>query len=63
MPDTKIADFGNTINAFATGTDKEPYVVIGNLAPKLLNPKELHFIIYTIISPRYYYTRINKKNL
>lgn len=45
MPDTKIADFGNTINAFATGTDKEPYVVIGNLAPKLLNPKELHFII------------------
>lgn len=44
-PYAVIAGLGSDINAFATGTDEEPYIVVGNMAPKLLSPKELQFVI------------------
>ena len=33
------------INAFATGTDDKPFIVISNLAPRLLTQEELRFIV------------------
>lgn len=45
VPYTIISNELSGINAFATGTDNNAYIVISNMAPRLLKPKELQFII------------------
>lgn len=45
VPYTVISNEIGGINAFATGTDEKPFIVISNLAPKLLDAGELQFII------------------
>lgn len=45
IPYTIISNSIGGINAFATGTDKRPFIVIGNAAPRLLELGELQFII------------------
>lgn len=45
IPYTVISNELNGINAFATGTDEKPFIVISNLVPKLLGKEELQFII------------------
>lgn len=45
VPYTVISNEISGINAFATGTDEKPFIVISNLAPKLLDKEELQFII------------------
>ena len=32
-------------NAFTTGSDKEPYIVLGNILVKLMTEQQLHFVI------------------
>ena len=45
IPYTVISNELNGINAFATGTDNNAFIVISNMAPHFLKPKELQFII------------------
>lgn len=45
VPYTVISNEINGINAFATGTDERPFIVISNITPKLLEKEELQFII------------------
>ena len=45
IPYTIISNELPGINAFATGTDEDAFVVISNMAPRCLKPKELQFII------------------
>lgn len=45
IPYTVISNELNGINAFATGTDNNAFIVISNMAPKFLQPKELQFIV------------------
>lgn len=45
IPYTIISNELSGINAFATGTDEDAFVVISNMAPRCLKPKELQFII------------------
>ena len=45
VPYTVISNEFEGINAFATGTDENPFIVISNYAPKLLSGGELQFII------------------
>ena len=45
VPYTVISNEINGIDAFATGTDEEPFIVISNLAPRILGKEELQFII------------------
>lgn len=45
VPYTVISSSMTGINAFATGTDKKPFVVLSNSAPALLAPQELRFIL------------------
>lgn len=45
IPYTVISNELNGINAFATGTDNNAFIVISNMAPRLLKPKELKFIV------------------
>ena len=45
IPYTLITNSMEGINAFATGTDEKPFVVLSNSAVALLNPNELKFIM------------------
>ncbi|MCD8021103.1 MAG: M48 family metallopeptidase [Clostridiales bacterium] len=45
IPYTVVSNGISGINAFATGTDRKPYIVISNLAAKLLTEAELKFIL------------------
>lgn len=45
IPYTVISNEIDGINAFATGTDEKPFIVISNSAPKLLGKEELRFIL------------------
>lgn len=45
IPYTVISNSMQGINAFATGTDENPFIVISNTAPLVLNPDELKFIL------------------
>lgn len=45
MPYTVVSNELSGINAFATGTDNHAFIVISNMAPRFLKPKELQFII------------------
>ena len=45
IPHTIITNSIQGVNAFATGTDEEPYIVISNVTPSVMTPKELTFII------------------
>jgi len=45
MPYTVVSNEISGINAFATGTDNRPFVVISNITPHCLKPKELQFIL------------------
>lgn len=44
-PYTVISNSISGINAYATGTDEKPFVVISNATPKLVKPEELKFIL------------------
>lgn len=45
IPYTVITNEISGINAAAMGTDERPFVIISNLAPKLLSKQELQFIV------------------
>lgn len=45
IPYTVVSNSLDGINAFATGTDNNAFIVISNMAPRYLRPKELQFII------------------
>lgn len=45
VPYTVVSNELSGVNAFATGTDNNAYIVISNMAPRFLKPKELQFII------------------
>ncbi len=45
IPRTVISSELRGINAFATGTDQNAFVVISSMAPRFLTPKELQFIL------------------
>ena len=45
IPCTIITNSIPGVNAFATGTDENPYIVISNVTPNVMNPAELTFII------------------
>lgn len=45
MPYAVITNHMSGINAAALGTDQKPFIMISNVAPRLLNDQELKFII------------------
>ena len=45
IPYTVISNEISGINAFATGTDEKPYIVLSNYAPSLMKSPELKFIL------------------
>lgn len=45
IPYTVISNEIAGVNAFATGTDDQSFIVISNLTPRLLKAKELQFIV------------------